>query len=430
MSLALQIQNLSKCYSLPISSGQGGYRTLRESMTESSVALFRRLFGKGASATREFWALKEINLEIQQGDSLGIVGANGAGKSTLLKILSRVTSPTSGVVNVWGSLSSLLEVGVGFHPELTGRENIFLNGAILGMGRGEIRARFDQIVEFSEVEQFLDVPIKRYSSGMFVRLAFAVAAHLEPDILLIDEVLAVGDLGFQKKCLGRMNELVNQGRTILFVSHNLPAVRNLCRRAILLEKGGIKMEGTAAEVVEHYLNSHAPRANEVRWEAADRVSPDQHAALCGIRLLNGAGEPAISAALEESITVEIEYEVFREGTSWNLSMSLFTAEDVHVCVSPSTTDSQWCQRPHPKGIYRSRCLIPGGLLNQGTYFFSVLLVENTTQVVDRADRAVRIEMVDTGERRQGYFGPWLGAVRPTFSWQTQSASRVTAEPTP
>lgn len=249
----LSIHNLGKCYRVQATSGDGaaaayGYRTLRDDLANWCKSWFRR----GASAEKDFWALQDVSFHVNRGEVVGIIGHNGAGKSTLLKILSRITKPTRGEVQLRGRVGSLLEVGTGFHPELTGRENIFLNGAILGMSRREIQAKFDQIVAFAEISQFLDTPVKRYSSGMYVRLAFAVAAHLEPEILIVDEVLAVGDLSFQRKCMGRMREVGRSGSTILFVSHNMPAVEALCTRAILLDHGKVAMDGAVNQLVREY----------------------------------------------------------------------------------------------------------------------------------------------------------------------------------
>jgi lipopolysaccharide transport system ATP-binding protein len=254
----LRAQGIGKKYILQHRSQRAGHGSLSETIVGATTAAARRLVGRGNARTRareEFWALRGVNLEIAVGDVVGIIGRNGAGKSTLLKVISRITEPTEGSILLRGRVASLLEVGTGFHPELTGRENVFLNGAILGMSKAEIRAKFDEIVAFAEIERFLDTPVKRYSSGMYVRLAFAVAAHLEPEILIIDEVLAVGDVAFQRKCLERMDEVARQGRTILFVSHNLGLIRMLCRRGVVLDGGSVKFDGTAVDAVDHYLRA-------------------------------------------------------------------------------------------------------------------------------------------------------------------------------
>jgi lipopolysaccharide transport system ATP-binding protein len=260
MQPAIRVENLSKCYKIDHAvKGRANYRTLKETLGDALAAPFKRLAGVGngeGATVEEFWALKDVNFEIQPGEVVGIIGRNGAGKSTLLKILSRITKPTSGNVTLHGRVGSLLEVGTGFHPELTGRENVYLNGSILGMHRYEIDREFDAIVDFSGVEKFLDTPVKRYSSGMYVRLAFAVAAHLNPEILIVDEVLAVGDAQFQKKCLGKLKDVADRGRTVLFVSHNIAVLRNLCERACWLETGHVRLSGRAVEITEAYLKEN------------------------------------------------------------------------------------------------------------------------------------------------------------------------------
>ena len=259
MTAVITVQELGKCYKVGHLNTRGGYRTLRESLSEGVGSVVNRLRGKGDAKTAEdFWALRAVDFKVQPGEVVGIIGRNGAGKSTLLKILSRVTKPTTGQAEIRGRVGSLLEVGTGFHPELTGRENIYLNGAILGMSRNEISRKFDEIVGFAEVERFLDTPVKRYSSGMYVRLAFAVAAYLEPEVLLVDEVLAVGDVGFQKKCLGRIGEVAKEGRTILFVSHNMAAIQSLCSRIVLLREGGMQFSGNVDHALALYAEQFRP----------------------------------------------------------------------------------------------------------------------------------------------------------------------------
>jgi len=269
--IALSIENLSKAFRIQHErGGRSRYKTLREDMIELPKRLWSRLFRHDQSTTEIFWALKDVSFEVKQGEVVGIIGRNGAGKSTLLKILSRITEPTSGRAKIYGRVGSLLEVGTGFHPELTGRENIFLNGAILGMRRAEIRNKFDEIVAFAEIEKFLDTPVKRYSSGMYVRLAFAVAAHLDPEILLVDEVLAVGDADFQKKCLGKMHDVSRAGRTVFFVSHNMAAIKALCLRAILLENGQLVADGEQSATIKRYLSSSPSTASVNLADRKDR----------------------------------------------------------------------------------------------------------------------------------------------------------------
>jgi len=261
---AIRVENLGKKYRLTHGQERQSYRTLRDSITDFAKAPFRK-----RGTTEEFWALNDVSFEVQPGEVVGIIGRNGAGKSTLLKILSRITKPTRGHIEINGRVGSLLEVGTGFHPELTGRDNVYLNGSILGMTRREIAKKFDEIVAFAEVEKFLDTPVKRYSSGMYVRLAFAVAAHLEPEILIVDEVLAVGDAEFQKKCIGKMQDVGREGRTVLFVSHNIPAVRALCSQGIVMNKGGILSRGDVEECLSHYIGVGTSNRRRQTWQSDD-----------------------------------------------------------------------------------------------------------------------------------------------------------------
>jgi lipopolysaccharide transport system ATP-binding protein len=350
---------------------------------------------------------------------MGIVGRNGAGKSTLLKVLSRIVEPTCGYADIHGRVGSLLEVGTGFHPELTGRENTFLNGAILGMKRAEIESKFDEIVEFAEVQKFIDTPVKHYSSGMYLRLAFAVAAHLEPEILLVDEVLAVGDAAFQKKCLGKMGEVAEHGRTVLFVSHNMAAVRSLCHRAVLLQGGEKLMEGTASKVVDRYLQGGMTRSAEAVFADPASAPGNDKARLAAVRILDESGNLADNVDIESSLTLEVEYRVLAPGTVLNVSISLFSQDEVYVLASPSVSDKQWFQRPHPAGHYRSRCALPPAILNAGRYSLSALLVEEGRHVIAQADRIVSVDTIDLGASSGGYFGYWGGVVRPNLPWATE-----------
>ena len=323
----ITVENLSKKYTIRHARRQGD-DGLRHVLQNATLAPFRWLRkvassnganGNGsphlpaprsllpASSFEDFWALRDVNLEIKQGEVVGIIGRNGAGKSTLLKILSRITEPTKGRIHLRGRVSSLLEVGTGFHPELTGRENIFLNGAILGMTRLEIKRKFDEIVAFAGLEKFLDTPVKRYSSGMYVRLAFAVAAHLEPEILIVDEVLAVGDGEFQKKCLDKMDNVGRSGRTILFVSHNIQAITRLCNRSILMAQGQIRMDGPSDQVANVYANSGVNIAAVREWKDLKEAPGDDVARLCGVRAISEAGMPLESFDIRSTIGIELEY---------------------------------------------------------------------------------------------------------------------------
>jgi len=312
LTTVIRAENLSKKYRLSHQTS-GSYSTLRETVSRTASDAVKRIFGRtGADGvskrtSEEFWALKDVSFDIRQGERVGIIGRNGAGKTTLLKILSRITEPTEGRVSLKGRVASLLEVGTGFHPELTGRENIFLNGAVLGMGRDEIRRRFDEIVSFAEIDKFLDTPVKRYSSGMYVRLAFAVAAHLEPEILLVDEVLAVGDALFQKKCLGKMDSVSREGRTVLFVSHNMGAVRNLCSRNIYLSDGSIKIDGLTDKVIQEYLTESVQEASST-IELPD-LEVDGHGRGVRLSFRDPAGNGKTSFLIGERWNIILEFEM-------------------------------------------------------------------------------------------------------------------------
>lgn len=319
-----------------------------------------------------FWSLLDVSFSVQRGEIIGLIGRNGAGKSTLLKLISRITEPTKGRITLRGRIASLLEVGTGFHPELTGRENIFLNGAILGMKRWEIQAKFDEIVEFSEVENFLDTPVKRYSSGMFVRLAFAVAAHLEPEILLIDEVLAVGDAGFQQKCLGKMSDIAALGgRTVFFVSHNLGAIRSLCTRAVLIEDGTAKMTGQPEDVIAQYLaSSHPEKTGEpgrAIWGDGDDAPGMEDIRLHSLTLTNSRGEITSLFDASEPVHIELRYRVIHPIRGARMTLSLYTTEGDLALVM---TDHQLHKSIVEPGSYRSRFVLPGGLLNLRAYSLS------------------------------------------------------------
>src|ERR1700724_468275 len=301
--LALSVANLSKSFNIDHRwNGLGGHRTLHDDLMNLPRRMFARLRQSHRPTSETFWALKNVSFDVKQGEVLGIIGANGAGKSTLLKILNRITEPTTGGADVYGRVGALLEVGTGFHPELTGRENIFLNGAILGMSRAEIRQKFDEIIAFAEIEKFLDTPVKRYSSGMYVRLAFAVAAHLEPEILIIDEVLAVGDAEFQKKCLGKMQDVAKGGRTVLFVSHNMGAVKMLCSRAICLASGQLVSEGNADKVVAEYLRNMSDVANTLRI-----VSKQQEVVVEEVSMVSGQPGSLATVAKPNAIHFRVKY---------------------------------------------------------------------------------------------------------------------------
>jgi len=413
----IHIENVGKRYQL--ASERAAYATLREALAGSFTKSVNRLRGRGETAAdRAFWALRGINLDVVPGERLGIVGVNGAGKSTLLKILSRITEPTEGRARLYGRVGSLLEVGTGFHGELTGRENIYLNGAILGMKHAEIARNFDEIVAFAELGRFLNVPVKRYSSGMYMRLAFAVAAHLQPEILIVDEVLAVGDAAFQKKCLGKMSEVSQNGRTVIFVSHNMAAVQNLCSRVLWLAAGHIVEDGEPTRVISNYLKTTLTTMSQQTW-------PDPAAAPGNdrVRMRRAAVVPAV-AEFEDHFTVrtplrvEFEYWNLIAGKALDLAVVIRTEEGYPIFSTSSGRDPRWAGQSFPVGLYRSSFEIPGDLLNDGVHRVELSIRRNERQVIYRLDDVLVFDIIDTAEDRMGFFGKWVGAVRPPFEWQT------------
>ncbi len=357
MSLAISVQGLSKQYRLGAHGPE--YGRLTEAIAN---ALRRRRRARGRA--EHFWALRDVDLDVREGEVVGIVGRNGAGKTTLLKVLSRVTEPTAGTVDLWGRVSALLEVGTGFHPELTGRENIALNGAILGMSRAEVARKFDEIVEFAEVERFIDTPVKRYSSGMYVRLAFSVAASLEPEVLIIDEVLAVGDARFQKKCLGRMTEVARDGRTVLFVSHNTGAVAELCTRAVLLDGGRKVTEGAVGDVLLEYAKLAGPEEHEIRLDEDESLP----VSVVAVTLRDGSGTPATTFDLYDEVEVGVTYRVREPTHGFQIALN-FARNVVDVLHTFDTDDDRGdtVGDPRPPGLYEARCRMPAGFLKAGLW---------------------------------------------------------------
>lgn len=371
----IKVNELSKRYR--IGAKEQGYKTFREAIMDGISAPVRNLaklrkltkFKNARSQNDEedvIWALKDVSFEIDKGEVLGIVGRNGAGKTTILKVLSRITEPTSGFAEINGRVSSLLEVGTGFHPELTGRENVFLNGAILGMNKNEIERKFDEIVDFSGIEKFIDTPAKRYSSGMYVRLAFAVAAHLEPEILLIDEVLAVGDFEFQKKCLGKMSDVASEGRTILFVSHNMKAVKNLCTRAILLNQGKLISNGPTAEVIDEYIGN-IEKSNELLPEISFPPDSNKLFQICAIRILDNKGNLSVELDRTQPFRVAIDYDIREDTRIASVEFSIKKLDDTLIYHTADTdlTPDGIIQRK--QGSYTASVKFPGYLLNAGKY---------------------------------------------------------------
>jgi lipopolysaccharide transport system ATP-binding protein len=405
------------CKEYVIGGRENNRRTFRESIADAVGAPLRRLraIGQKPPPEERFWALDDVSLDVDQGEVVGIIGRNGAGKSTLLKILSRITAPTKGRVEIRGRVASLLEVGTGFHPELTGRENIYLNGVILGMSRAEIARKFDEIVAFAEIEKFLDTPVKRYSSGMYVRLAFAVAGHLEPEILVVDEVLAVGDVEFQKKCLGKMRDVATQEhRTVLFVSHNLQAVQSLCDRAILLNAGRIAAEGATRSVVADYLSQAGPSNGERIWDL-ESAPGNADVKLTAVRVLTPEGRLSGAFSTEDELFVELDFIVRRAGGTLCVGFDLANHEGFTVFRTYQTDlpSEQW---PSIKtGRNRWRCQIPKGLLNRGDYIVNPRIsIHNVSWVVNvEAVLRFRINM------GRGLSPLWVGrpgVIAPILQW--------------
>ena len=402
------------------------YKSFREAIMNVVTAPYRRLRSLGGRQTGDewFWALKDVSFEVQPGEVMGIIGRNGAGKSTLLKILSRITPPTAGRATIRGRVGCLLEVGTGFHPELTGRENIYLNGAILGMKKAEIDRKFDEIVAFAEIEKFLDTSVKHYSSGMYVRLAFAVAAHLETEILLVDEVLAVGDMMFQKKCLGKMNDVAKEeGRTVLFVSHNLGAVANLCPRAILLCEGEKRGDGPSTEVADRYMALGEETRGEVVWDDPSTAPGNDKVRLHAVRIVCD-GTVTGEVEIQKDVCVEIEFWNFVPNAQLCSSIHLLDRMGVGVLASGNDSNrmnlahDEWAGKPYPAGLFRTTCVLPGSLLNDGWYSINVIVLTDVTRAEVFAREVISFNVVETGEMRGAYLGHILGVVRPKLAWQT------------
>ncbi len=423
-NVVIRAENISKLYRL----GQVNTGTLSHDLArwwalkrgkEDPFAKVGAVNDRSKKAESDYaWALQDVTFDLEAGDTLGIIGRNGAGKSTLLKILSRVTTPTKGSIKIKGRIASLLEVGTGFHPELTGRENIYMNGAILGMTKKEITRKFDEIVDFAGVQMYIDTPVKRYSSGMYVRLAFAVAAFLEPEILIVDEVLAVGDAEFQKKCIGRMKDVsVNDGRSVIFVSHSMTAIQALCNKTLMMDKGTVQMQGDTDKVISYYLNAYANTESHITWPEGERPG-DHTARLISVVLQNNKREHITTSYLEDEVLLEVTYECLAPNTILNLSISIMTDKDECLLSSPSLTDEVWACKPHPVGVYTSVCHLPAHFFNDGMYKVTMLLVKNAAEVIAFVEEAIVIEKVDSGLNRRGFFGTWSGITRPILEWST------------
>lgn len=426
MHTAIKINEVSKRYR--IGGLHPGYMTFREMLGGLVTAPFRKL--KSGNGSQTLWALNGINLDIAQGELVGIIGHNGAGKSTLLKILSRVTKPTTGEVELFGRVGSLLEVGTGFHPDLTGRENIFLSGAILGMRRREIERKFDEIVAFSELEKFIETSVKWYSSGMYVRLAFSVAAHLEPEILMMDEVLAVGDAAFQHKCLDKMNAIRQQGRTILFVSHDMAAITRLCKRAVLLENGVVTFDGEPREVVKRYLSSSLKTGAIKEWTSPQDAPGNEVARLRRVRVRTNDGVTTAVVDIRQPFGIEITYDVLADSHALVPVIEFYNEEGTEI-FSTHDTSSNWRRQPRPAGTYTSTVQLPGNLLAEGSLVGHVSIMSHFPATVLHAQErnAVAFQVVDSpaGDSARGdYLGPMPGVIRPLLNWTTAIQPRENA----
>ncbi len=412
--IAIRAENLSKKYN--IATEKIRHDTFSDQLAYGFKSIFHRNIQKKPS-NKAFMALKDVSFEIKEGEIVGIIGQNGAGKSTLLKILSRITVPTSGRADIYGRIGSLLEVGTGFHPELSGRENIYLNGAIIGMKKEEIRRQFDAIVDFAEIGKFLDTPVKRYSSGMYVRLAFAVAAHLEPEILLLDEVLAVGDIAFQKKCLGKIGNIAKCGRTVIFISHNMTAVNSLCERVLWVSGGEIIEDGPATDVVSSYLATSGGVTNNVSeeiWNDMSEAPGNDTVRLRCIQVRRQEGHASEPLTMQTAFQVEVEFWNMLDEAQLHITIHLYNSEGL-IVFSTGSLNKQIL----PKGLFRSVGYFPGDLLNSGRHRFSVLVVKNLSSVIYSYESQVAINILDVREREGTWYGKEPGVVQPLLKWTTE-----------
>jgi len=421
--LAIRVDNLGKQYRIGATPEK--YRTLRDTLAgalSAPIRSIRRGFMPAEDETDTIWALKDVSFNVEQGQVLGVIGRNGAGKSTLLKVLSRVTEPTAGEVEIRGRVGSLLEVGTGFHPELTGRENTYLNGAILGMQRSEIDRKFDEIVDFSGVEKFIDTPVKRYSSGMYLRLAFAVAAHLEPEILVVDEVLAVGDAEFQRKCLGKMSNVAEEGRTVLFVSHNMSAILRLTHEAIVLDHGELVMRAPTVEAVDYYMSSGFSETGERHWtreEVPANAAPFRPIAL---RVRDSAGYVVDVLRSTDPVTIEVEYAVEAPLQGLRVGLYLMSMRGEYVLTSFDTDDpglfDQYSVRA--TGHYVSRCTIPADMLNEGRYALGINASSYRVKRYFQDEHALVFTVDGVGAPGKQWPEPRMGLVRPRLDWNIET----------
>jgi lipopolysaccharide transport system ATP-binding protein len=418
MKPAIRVDSVSKRYR--IVARQASYTSLREAVVGAARAPLQRLRRNGRSGGETIWALKRVSFEVHPGEVVGLIGNNGAGKSTLLKIVSRITEPTSGRIELRGRVGSLLEVGTGFHPELTGKENIFLNGAIIGMKRSEIKQRFDEIVAFAEIEKFLDTPVKYYSSGMYMRLAFAVAAHLESDILLVDEVLAVGDADFQKKCLGKMHDVARQGRTVLLVSHNMLSILRLCKKVVWLNRGQVEMAGPSEEVISKYLLRKSPAQGEYVCDEAAAADASK-VLIRAVRIRNGGGEVSATIDARQPFDVEIDYEIFEPISFIWVGFVISTVSGIDVLAAADGDVDHYITSLREPGRYTSVCRIPGNLFNAGSYTVSAYaaktLMGTGAEIFTFLEHVLTFNIEHPGGIGSYMPSPRVGVLSPKLSWE-------------
>jgi lipopolysaccharide transport system ATP-binding protein len=424
-AIAIRAEGLSKTYPLGLLRPN---LSLKSALAEAVTARLRPV---GAAITNTLaadrsppssdelvHALRSVSMEVHRGEVLGIIGRNGAGKSTLLKILTRITAPTEGWAEIHGRVGALIGVGTGFHPDLTGRENVYLNGAVLGMKKAEIDRRFDEIVSFAEIDRFLDTPVKRYSSGMYMRLAFAVAAHMEPEILLVDEVLAVGDAAFQRKCIGKMEGIARESRAILFVSHNMSAVQSLCDRVIWLDEGRVVAEGDPRNVIGQYLQNALVPLTENSWD-----DPSEAPGSAGVRLRRVCIRPVHGSAqdpitLETPFVVEIEYWNMQAGARFHLALNVINEEGLLIFKTAAAMRAEALSGPLPVGLFRDVCRVPAHFLNAGVHRIELLVARDHVNVEFRKEDIVVFEVLES-ETPRPWQGNWRGAVRPMLAWSTE-----------
>lgn len=421
MKPIIKVEGLSKKYQ--IGAHRSSYSTLRDALATWARSASRPL-NPASKSEDVIWALKDITFDVWPGELIGIVGRNGAGKSTLLKILSRITEPTAGRVEIYGRIASLLEVGTGFHPELTGRENIYLNGAILGMGRTEIRRKFDEIVAFAEIEKFIDTPVKFYSSGMHVRLAFAVAAHLEPEVLILDEVLAVGDTAFQQKCLGKMREVTRQGRTVLLVSHSMSTVSRLCKNSVWLDDGRLKAAGPSEQVIQSYLGARSTVSAEYVRNGTE-PQPTARVFISAARIRNNENKVVSMLDARQPFSIEVEYEVTKRTLAW-VGFTISTRDGADVLAATDGDIDIYASNPREAGVYTSICYIPEGLFNTGQCVMSLYAARTAggnVEILDYCEHALAFGIENPNGVGSYMPKTRVGVISPRLDWEVKPVER-------